>query len=101
MRRLIGSFVALMALAASACSDDPINRPRADSGVPLGDGGSNEPLALTAGMTFTYRWTLTRRGQAANDEQTSAFTMKLTIDSVQDRGNAEESTLEVVASDLT
>lgn len=94
-------LVSVVAITASGCSDDQISRPRADSGVAPGDGGSNDPLALEAGMTFTYRGILTRRGQAQGDEQNSLWTMTVTIDSVTDPGGNGSASLRFHVSDVT
>lgn len=94
------AFAAVAALVAG-CQDDTISRPRADSGVPPLDGSALEPLALEAGMAFEYRAILTRRGDGAGEEQTSIYTLVLEIESVDDRGAAGESTLQVIGRDPT
>lgn len=90
-----------VAITSAGCSDDQISRPRADSGVAPGDGGSSEPLALEAGMTFGYRGILTRRGQAQGDEQNSLWTMTVTIDSVTDPGASGSASLRFHVLDVT
>src|SRR5438874_346405 len=83
-----------LTLGVAGCASDTISRGREDSGVAPMDGGSNAPLALTAGMTFSYHAIVTRR-EASNQEETTQYTLTLTIDSVDDRGNTGDSTLQV------
>ena len=77
--------VMLTTLALVGCAeDDNIAKGRADSGLALLDGGFDQPLALMAGWTFEYQATLTKR--QGNQEQNSAYSLTLTIQSVDDQG---------------
>jgi hypothetical protein len=92
------AIVSALVLLLSGCSDDTIGMIRPDSGAPLRDGGSDDPLDLRAGMTFAYRAILTYRDAALGAERNSQYELTLVIDSVDDNGAAEESTLRFHAS---
>jgi hypothetical protein len=86
------------ALIFTACEEAMVTPPRPDSGIAGLDGGGLDPLPLEAGMTFTYRATLTYRAQAAGTEQTAQYEMVLTIGSVDDKLGTAESTLDFTAT---
>ena len=81
------SLAALAVLSMWACGSDPIVRGRADTGIAPSDGGTNAPLALMAGMTFSYRGILTYREAQLGAEQNSTWTMRLMITSADDKGS--------------
>ncbi|MCA9551236.1 MAG: hypothetical protein KC933_14465 [Myxococcales bacterium] len=86
--------LSLLALTVAACEDTQLTQGRADSGVAASaDAGTDGPLPLEAGMTFTYEGRLTARGVSAGDEKSAVYTLVVHIDSVADRGAAGESTL--------
>lgn len=91
--------VALLALAAAGCEDDPFTMTRADTGVVPVDGGTSGPLALEPGMTFVYQGILTSR-ITVNQEHNSTWFMTVTIDSVDDSG-VGASSVTFSASDIT
>lgn len=86
-------------VVSTGCSDSPIVRPRGDSGIAITDGGTGGPLALRPGMAFNYRGILVYRDAALGNDQHSLYTMKLTIERIDDQGAEGDSTLQFTASD--
>lgn len=83
-------------LALSACEDDVLSQGREDIGTI--DSGALGPLPLTAGMTFSYRATLTFRDSSAPDEGQALYNLSFTIQSVDDRVGGAPSALSVTAT---
>ena len=92
-------ILGLVLLGAVACGDETFSRGRMDTGVNT-DSGMYPPLALKAGMTFTYQGELHFRAQAQNEERDSIYTLRLTIDSVMDGGSSADSTLKFSAEGM-
>jgi hypothetical protein len=80
-----------------ACSSDPITKGRADSGVPLGDGGVEGPIAYRVGMKFGYVATLVYRNSTGEDSR-SIYNLTLTVTQVDDEAGRAESTITVTAT---
>lgn len=86
--------------AGLGCEADQITPPRPDSGVASADGGTDDPLALTPGMTFRYQASLTYRAQAAGAEKNAQFELTLTLTAVNDLRGAGESSLSFTATGM-
>ena len=84
------SVVCVLLLALGACDEETIARGRADSGVAEVDGGLGAPIALRAGWVFEYQGRATRR--EGRTEKESWYSLTLTLDAVDDRGVAGDST---------
>lgn len=91
---------ALWISAGLGCEADQVTPPRPDSGVASADGGTDDPLALTPGMTFRYQASLTYRAQAAGAEKNAQFELTLTLTAVNDLRGAGESSLSFTATGM-
>jgi hypothetical protein len=78
------------------CEEDIIDRGRRDTGA-INDSGISGPLPLQPGMTFTYDATLTYRSDAVREE-TSKYSLTVTIASVDDQGVEGDSSLTFTAT---
>lgn len=90
--------LALLCAGFLGCSEAPLQTIRPDSGFALRDAGSGPALAFSPGDEFPYYGRLSfRDGTAGEADLDSSYCIRLRIDSVDDRGTAEASRLEVVA----